>query len=246
MLVCDWVQCKSIETAVSPDEIDDDCITAILSGMRYFPFLFCQLIKRMEKRMLAKEDVPSLIRVIDDVNIPANLRRELTMMSWQPIWANNWTTENYEYKNWGALFMGDSDATSLTNCEHEMFTDHRTFILGKFWRIIKEHYLPGHELLRYWALAFTHGMDGHIHIDGKEEDYYTTLLYIHPVWQAGWGGELLYYDEAMTDIAHVVVPKPLRVVIAPGHIPHRISPPTRDTDQMRGVLGFRSRLRRET
>lgn len=187
------------------------------------------------------EDLAALVRVIDDVPLPQALRGELQRLTQEPVWANNWTTENYAYKNWGALFMGDSDATQLKNCEAEMYRERRTYLLGKFWTIIKEQYLPEHELLRYWALGFTQGMDGHVHIDGKETDYYTTLLYIHPQWQAHWGGELLYYSFDESDIIKVVEPKPLRVVISPGHIPHRISPPHRDTDVMRGVLGFRSR-----
>lgn len=200
----------------------------------------------MKKQALDTDTVAGLVRVIDDVVLPIQVVRELQLLMRQPIWANNWTTENYEYKNWGALFMGDTDATRLTNCEQELFRDHRAFLLGKFWRVVKEKYLPDHELLRYWALSFHQGMDGHVHIDGKEEDYYTTLLYIHPTWQAGWGGELVYFDEGAEDIALVIEPKSQRVVIAPGHIPHRINPPTRESDQLRGVLGFRSRPRRET
>jgi hypothetical protein len=192
------------------------------------------------------QDLAALVQVYDDVPIPQALRGELQRLTQQPIWANNWTTNNYAYKNWGALFMGGSDATDLGNCEAELYADRRTYLLGKFWAIIKQKYLPEHELLRFWALSFTQGMDGHVHIDGKEEDYYTTLLYIHSEWQAHWGGELMYFTQDESDIIKVIEPKPLRVIISPGHIPHRISPPTRETDKMRGVLGFRSRKRRET
>jgi hypothetical protein len=190
------------------------------------------------------ESLVDQIVVIDDARLPKQVK-EYQYFLRQEMWACNWTTEHYEYTNWGALFMGGSDATGLENCEDDLFGSRRAYLLGKFWNYIVEHHLPGHELLRFWALAFTHGMDGHVHIDGKEPDYYTTLLYIHPQWEAAWGGELLYFDQDMHDIVKVVEPKPGRIVIAPGNIPHRISPPTRDTDNLRGVVGFRSRMRQD-
>lgn len=57
-------------------------------------------------------------------------------------------------------------------------------------------------------------------------DEYTALWYLANEWDADWGGETLFYDEHR-DAQFVVTPKPGRLVLFHGSIPHAGRPPAR-------------------
>jgi len=73
----------------------------------------------------------------------------------------------------------------------------------------------------------THGDVLLIHTDclpGADE--YTALWYLANEWDPDWGGETLFYDD-QRDARFVVTPRPGRLVIFHGSIPHAGRPPAR-------------------
>jgi hypothetical protein len=71
-----------------------------------------------------------------------------------------------------------------------------------------------------------------IHVDKtsvkpSEGSYYTMLIYAQSQWHYDWGGETKFYNNDLTEIALSVIPKPGRIVIFDGQIPHSASVPNR-------------------
>jgi SM-20-related protein len=66
-----------------------------------------------------------------------------------------------------------------------------------------------------------------IHTDSLPgSDEYTALWYLAREWDADWGGETLFYDD-QRDAQFVVTPRPGRLVLFHGSIPHAGRPPSR-------------------
>lgn len=66
-----------------------------------------------------------------------------------------------------------------------------------------------------------------IHTDcAPDADEYTALWYLANDWDADWGGETLFYDD-QRDARFVVSPRPGRLVLFHGAIPHAGRPPAR-------------------
>jgi hypothetical protein len=66
----------------------------------------------------------------------------------------------------------------------------------------------------------------------------TALWYIAPEWNVEWGGETLFYNSNM-DAEAAVTPKPGRLVIFDGAIPHVGRPPNRICYAPRYTLAFK-------
>lgn len=71
-----------------------------------------------------------------------------------------------------------------------------------------------------------------------EEKDLTALWYIAPEWDVEWGGETLFYNAQM-DAEVVVSPRPGRLVIFDGRIPHVGRPPNRICYAPRFTLAFK-------
>lgn len=84
----------------------------------------------------------------------------------------------------------------------------------------------------YGDMLFTH-TDCH-----PEEKGLTALWYIAPEWNVEWGGETLFFNSQM-DAEVVVSPKPGRLVVFDGTIPHVGRPPNRICYAPRYTLAFK-------
>lgn len=84
----------------------------------------------------------------------------------------------------------------------------------------------------YGDMLYTH-TDVH---EGKEG--LTALWYIAPEWNVEWGGETLFYNNAM-DAEACVTPRPGRLVIFDGTIRHVGRPPNRICYAPRYTLAFK-------
>ena len=119
----------------------------------------------------------------------------------------------------------------------------RTIEALSLYRIIR-HYIAAHFPDR--ALTFSHGyvnsnsFGDHlsIHPDSEAEGALTALYYVNDTWNADWGGETLFYDDAKEALA-CVTPKPRRLVLFDARILHRGSPPLRSCYASRLVLALK-------
>jgi SM-20-related protein len=62
------------------------------------------------------------------------------------------------------------------------------------------------------------------HTDGDE---WTALFFLNSEWKEDWGGEFILYDETMDGLGYSIQPKPGRLVIFDGMIPHRGGVPSK-------------------
>jgi len=82
------------------------------------------------------------------------------------------------------------------------------------------------EVYRAYTNAVLYGDVGFVHQDSNNDDHVTALLYPNPEWSSELGGETVFYA-ADGEIAAAIEPRPGRLVLFHGIIPHKGSPPSR-------------------
>lgn len=85
---------------------------------------------------------------------------------------------------------------------------------------------PRENLYSSYINVLRYGNSPGIHVDAPYfvEDNQTVLVYLNPVWDPQWGGETIFFDEDL-DAREIVQPRPGRVLIFDGRIPHTGRPP---------------------
>ncbi len=172
------------------------------------------------------------IRIIDEPfesalaeNITSAFERE----SWHFGWASN-SSDTYRFWH---IDLDQSEFSKHPSCKPA--TD--------AWDSLKSGKLKGHSLLRTYANAHIYGGEGYVHVDGNGADgYFSSVYFCHREWQVGWSGELVFFTQDRSEIEIAVVPKPHRLIIFPGKIPHAIRPPSRSCTMLRMSLVFKSLL----
>lgn len=98
---------------------------------------------------------------------------------------------------------------------------------------------------REWLYAsyinvLRHGNTPGIHVDAPNtvEDNKTVILYLNDEWDPNWGGETIFYDHNL-DAQRIVTPKPGRVLMFDGRIPHTGRPPTPRYMMNRYIMTFK-------
>lgn len=76
--------------------------------------------------------------------------------------------------------------------------------------------------------------DAPYHVDKQK----TVLVYMNPVWHPEWGGETVFFDDTL-DAKYIVQPRPGRVVIFDGRIPHTAKTPSLKFLYNRFILAFK-------
>jgi SM-20-related protein len=183
------------------------------------------------------------VRTVDDF-VPAELRLQLSGLMDRNIWRYGWraNTTQVTHGFWHSHF-GGGDENSLDNCEADLLDRPLIEPVVTLWKLIREQILGDHVPVRVYANGHTYGGDGHMHTDSAQPNYFTTIYYAHPAWEANWAGETVFFDQAGKDVIRSVFPTPGRLAIFPGDIPHAARAPSRDCPALRSVLVFKSRAR---
>jgi hypothetical protein len=107
------------------------------------------------------------------------------------------------------------------------------------WKLVSEA-VPGvHVIERACLNGHTFGLGDGTHRDG-DTDAFTFLVYMNPEWKLEWGGETLFYSEAIDDVVAAIVPKPGRLVYFDGRIQHAGRAPSRLCVDLRVTLAFQT------
>ena len=101
----------------------------------------------------------------------------------------------------------------------------------------------GHTLMRCYANAHAYGGDGTLHTDSTDPDSRTAVYYPHGVWWPNWAGETVVFNADKSDIIAAVYPKPNRMVVFPGCLPHVARGVSRTCPELRIVLVFKTEVR---
>lgn len=113
-------------------------------------------------------------------------------------------------------------------------------ILAALWRDLLRKPLRNQLLSRCYANAMPAGVGGGVHLDSDCRDHLTAIYYPQPGWQADHGGETLFFNRSASEVIKAVVPKPDRLVIFPGTIPHVARPFYGPGHQQRITLMFKT------
>lgn len=81
--------------------------------------------------------------------------------------------------------------------------------------------------------CFRFGDSPNLHIDGESEDSLSFMVYPNTKWEDSWGSESVFIRDG--EVTDAILPKPGRVVIFPGSIPHGAKAPNRHHE---GVARF--------
>jgi SM-20-related protein len=115
-------------------------------------------------------------------------------------------------------------------------------LLHGFWNHLAGGPFRGRTLVRCYANAHTYGSDGTVHTDSKRDDSHTAVYYPHEVWEPDWAGETIVFDAGMTDIIAAVYPKPNRLFVFKGNLPHVARGVSRTCPVLRVTLMFKTFL----
>ncbi|GGL21574.1 DUF6817 domain-containing protein [Caulobacter rhizosphaerae] len=183
------------------------------------------------------------VQTLDDL-VPTELRLQLSGLMDRNIWRYGWraNTTQVTHGFWHSHF-GGGDENCLDNCEADLLDRPLIAPVVALWNLIRQQVLGDHVPVRVYANGHTYGGDGHMHTDSAQPNYFTTIYYAHPEWEANWAGETVFFDQAGKDVIRSVFPTPGRLAIFPGDIPHAARAPSRDCPALRSVLVFKSRAR---
>jgi SM-20-related protein len=191
---------------------------------------------------------PEPISTVDELLVLED-REAITNFLKQPSWGFGWKSNSAvdAYSFWHKHFCGslhpDPDIHSeepQSDCEAELLLN--APVVHKMWIGLKNSYLKSFRLSRCYANAQPYGTEGSVHVDSTQPDNFTAIYYPCAKWDANWGGETVFFNRQKTDIIRSVYPKPNRLVMFPGHIPHVARGVSRTCPEIRITLMFKVRL----
>lgn len=102
-----------------------------------------------------------------------------------------------------------------------MFSNNDVDNLGLLQVLPKEakDIIKGHEVNRAYALLLNYSSVPYFHVDGGHD--LTLLYYADTRWDINWGGETMFANQDLSEIAYTSIYKPGRVILFDANIPHK-------------------------
>jgi SM-20-related protein len=189
------------------------------------------------------------IRIFDDV-LSDDQRRSINNFLHQPGWKFGWRShaKDDQFSFWHKHFAGNKNpdhyekdgAEQQYDCEDELHK--HCDILYDFWKSLQQTVLAGHTLIRCYANGAPFGSEGTLHTDSISPRSYTAVYYPHKQWQINWAGETVLYDPTDQEITASIYPKPNRLLIFNGAIPHVARGVSRSCPVLRATLMFKTEV----
>jgi SM-20-related protein len=187
------------------------------------------------------------VSIIDDV-FDADTHAKIFSFLSLPTWGFGWKSDvRNEHSFWHKHFAGNirpdhvdsAGAGQQYDCAEEL--KRRAPLIYDQWLALSAAPGPMHRcaLTRCYANGFTYGNDGSVHTDSRTEGSLTAVYYPNPSWDPNWGGETVLFNQAKTDIDTSVDPRPNRLVVFPGIVPHVARGVSRTCPVMRITLVFK-------
>jgi SM-20-related protein len=143
----------------------------------------------------------------------------------------------YFYKHFAGYVLDGQEAREPAAIEAEL---EQFPIVQRMWQKLKAGPLQGHALARCYANGMPPGAEGGVHLDSNIDTHFTAIYYPHLTWNPNFGGETLLFNPDATDIISAVYPKPDRLFIFPGTIPHVARPLSIRASELRITLMFKT------
>lgn len=181
------------------------------------------------------------IRVIDNLLEPS-VHQDIYKFLMEPGWGfgafshNSPGAPRYWFKHFAGYFS-DGEDRDVNIIETELASVRP---IQNLWRRLKQDQLSGHTLMRCYANGYPYGTEGGVHKDSLDPTHFTAIYYPHSNWSPNFGGETLFFNADGSDVAACIYPKPNRLVIFPGDIPHVGRGVSRVCPAMRVTLMFKT------
>jgi SM-20-related protein len=158
-----------------------------------------------------------------------------------PGWAfgafSDATGARYFYKHFAGFRLKDGEYADPEAIEQELAAYP---LVAGVWDRLKAGPFAGHRLSRCYANAMPPGIEGGVHQDSTIDSHLTAIYYPHLTWDAARGGETLFFNPDGSDLVGVGYPKPNRMVIFSGTIPHVARPLSSRANDLRITLMFKT------
>ena len=127
------------------------------------------------------------------------------------------------------------DSPGLHGSDNKLWTDVLTYL-----EAVCPDMPPRDECYASYINVLKYNDSPGIHCDAPYhvDDQCTVLVYLNAEWRPDWGGETIFYDDQL-EAKRIVTPKPGRIVIFDGRIPHTGRPPTPKYMFNRYILAFK-------
>lgn len=181
------------------------------------------------------------VQIYDDYFSPdlwARLVDYFKKASWRYGWPS--TLEVSEFTHWHIDFL-NLNGGNQDNGEHILRSRPEFAVIAEVWNVLKSSFMKDHLLVRCYANAHTHGVEGYPHADTKVDGHYTALVYVVPEWKTEWAGETMFFDDT-GDACEASLPRPNRLAIFDGQQLHSARAVSRICPGLRMTLMFKTRL----
>ena len=191
--------------------------------------------------------LPPGFMVVDDA-IDADARKKvhdhLNRAGWGFGWKSNNRTDSFSF--WHKHFAGNVNPDHVApdgggrqyDCTDELRRN--APLLRELWDRLNGTVLSGHRLLRCYANGQPFGSEGTVHTDSISDRSFTAIYYPHEKWDPNWGGETVFFNRAHTDIVISIYPRPNRLLVFPGTVPHVARGVSRICPVLRVTLMFKT------
>ncbi len=200
--------------------------------------------RRMIQLVEAVSDGPvSDIEVFDDVLAPPVQAEVLDFLK-LPGWAFGGYSDpapgasRYWYKHFAGI-VSDGRAP-FDPVEIATALEQTAPVIAGMWRFLNAGVMVGHQLTRCYANGYPSGAEGGLHLDSNVESHFTAIYYPHVSWHPNWAGETVFFDKTGSDIVASVYPKPNRLVVFRGTVPHVARGVSRLCPELRITLMFKT------
>lgn len=171
----------------------------------------------------------------------------LNQGGWQFGWKSNAQTDHFSF--WHKHFAGsrhpdhyakDGKKEVQYECSEEL--QRKAPLLHELWLNLQARALPNHMLVRCYANGTPFGTEGSIHTDSLSNRSFTCVYYPHDNWDPNWGGETVFFNREKTDIVASIYPRPNRMLMFDGTLPHVARGVSRICPVMRITLMFKTEM----
>jgi SM-20-related protein len=180
--------------------------------------------------------------VTHDAVLPLDEQKALLTFLKGPGWAYGAFSDpegsRYLYKHFAGIVTDGQEA--IDPAAFEATLESTAPLVAKLWQRLKATHLAGHRLTRCYANGYPTGSEGGLHLDSNVPSHHTAIYYPHLAWKPNYAGETVFFDAAEQEIIASVYPKPNRLVVFPGVIPHVARGASRACPDMRITLMFKT------
>jgi len=144
----------------------------------------------------------------------------------------------YWYKHFAGIVRDGAEKSDPVAFERQL--EANAPLVANVWRKLRGGVLSGHSLSRCYANGYPSGAEGGVHMDSNIAQHFTSIYYPHTTWAPNFAGETVFFNQDGSDIIAAVYPKPNRLVVFPGVIPHVARGVSRACAQLRITLMFKT------